>query len=290
MNVIFSTNPSLLAKLKFPIPRLQACGKWFQHRMAVLFSAAWILSSCAQLDALLVTATPIHPTGTPPPSPTIIWFPPSATPTRSALTTKLPTPERRPGLGEKLITDNFSNDLLWDTASSDEASAIIRNNQITLSVQSGVYMLSVRKDLILSDSYAEITAQPSLCRGEDSYGVLARASASSYYRFALSCNGTARAERVSSGTRLTLQQPIPSGDVPPGAPGEVRVGLWAVGRELRLFLNGRYQFTISDPSFPSGSLGVFVRSSGETAAVVSFSDLTIHSVDYILPTPTLYVP
>jgi hypothetical protein len=59
---------------------------------------------------------------------------------------------------------------------------------------------------------------------------------------------------------------------------------------MRLFLNGRYQFTINDPSFPSGALGVFVRSVGETPAVVSFSDLTVQSIDYVLPTPTLFVP
>ncbi len=196
----------------------------------------------------------------------------------------------RPGLGDKIITDDFSDRFVWDIAASSEASADIKNNRLTLSVQSEVFMLSLRNDLVLNDYYAEITARPSLCRDEDSYGLLVRASATNYYRFVLSCNGTARGERVSGGTRLILQQPLPSGDVPPGAPGEVRIGVWAVGREMRLFLNGRFQFTISDPSFPSGSIGVFVRSVGATAAVVSFSDLTIQSVDYVLPTPTLFVP
>jgi len=62
--------------------------------------------------------------------------------------------------------------------------------------------------------------------------------------------------------------------------------MWAVGSELRLFLNGRYQFSISDPSYPSGTLGIFVNSSGENPVVVSFSDLEIQSVDYVLPTKT----
>ena len=260
-----------------------------------LLKLIWIVStiftsSCAQLDAILATPTPLTATETPLPTPTINWFPPSATPTLITLSTKAPTPEMRPGLGAEIITDDFSRASRWDIAASNEASADIKNNRLTLSVQSEVYMLSLRNDLVLADYYAEITARPSLCRAEDSYGLLIRASASNYYRFALSCNGTARAERVSGGTRLVLQQPLPSGDVPPGAPGQVRIGVWAVGREMRLFLNGRYQFTISDPSFPSGALGVFVRSVGETAAVVSFSDLQIQAVDYILPTPTLFVP
>jgi hypothetical protein len=59
---------------------------------------------------------------------------------------------------------------------------------------------------------------------------------------------------------------------------------------MRLFLNGRYQFSISDPSFPIGTLGVFVRSAGETAAIVSFSDLVIQEVDYVPPPPITPTP
>ena len=245
------------------------------------------LISCSAMDAWLATSTPVMPTETPLPTATIDWFPPSVTPTLQTLSTKAPTPEMRPGLGEEFITDNFSRTSTWETATSDEASAEINGNRLTLAVQSQVYMTSLRYDLLIDDYYAEITAQPSLCRGEDSYGVLIRANGGSYYRFALSCDGTVRAERVSNSVRLVLQQPLPSGDVPPGAPGSVRIGVWAVGREIRLFLNGRFQFSINDPSFPIGTIGVFVRSAGETAAVVSFSDLVIQEVDYVLPTPTL---
>lgn len=255
-----------------------------------LLAMTILLTSCSQLDAILATPIPLTPTETPLPTATINWFPPSATATLKNLSTKAPTPEMRPGLGDEILTDDFSDPFLWDIAASNEASADIKNNHLILSVQSQVYMLSLRQDLVLADYYAEITARPSLCRDEDNYGMLIRANASSYYRFVLACDGTVRAERISGGTRLILQQPLPSGDVPPGAPGEVRIGVWAVGREMRLFLNGRFQFSITDPSFPSGSIGVFVRSAGETPAVVSFSDLTIQTIDYILPTPTLFVP
>ncbi|NOH04782.1 MAG: hypothetical protein HND47_23835 [Chloroflexi bacterium] len=255
-------------------------------RFSLSVLVTMLLTSCATMDVWLATSTPVIPTETPPPTATINWFPPSATPTLQAFSTKAPTPEMRPGLGEELVTDDFSRSSLWEIAASDEASAEIIDNRLTLAVQSQVYMTSLRRDLLIDDYYAEITAQPSLCRGEDSYGILVRANGGSYYRFALACNGTVRAERVTNSIRLILQQPLPSGDVPPGAPGSVRIGVWALGRELRLFLNGRFQFSISDPSFPIGTLGVFVRSAGETAAVVSFSDLAIQEVDYVLPTPT----
>jgi hypothetical protein len=187
-----------------------------------------------------------------------------------------------------LVADDFSKKSLWDTATSDQASAAIDDNRLNLSAQSGIYMISLRHDLIVDDYYAEITARPNLCRAEDSYGFLVRANAVAYYRFALYCNGTVLAERISVGTRELLQPSLPSGDVPPGAPGEVRIGVWAVGTEMRLFLNGRYQFSISNPNYPSGTLGVFVNSAGASPIIVSFSDLTIQEINYTAPiaTPT----
>jgi hypothetical protein len=245
-----------------------------------------LITSCTTLDALNATSIPVTSTKTPPPTATIIWFPPSATPTLGAVVTNEPTPEMRPGLGGFFLTDDFSNPTLWDIAASDRASAEINDNQLTLAVQSKVYMTSLRHDLFVDDYYAEITARPSLCRGDDSYGVLIRANTGYYYRLALSCNGTVHADRLSNGTKLNLQKPLASGDVPPGAPGQVRIGVWAVGREMRLFLNGRYQFSLSDPSFPIGTIGVFVNSASDTAAVISFSDLVIQKVNYTLPTST----
>ena len=192
----------------------------------------------------------------------------------------------RPGLSTILLSDNFSDPTLWDVAASDQASAAIDSNRLNLAVQSDVYITSTRHELILDDYYVEITARPNLCRGQDSYGLLIRANGGTYYRFALACNGTAYVDRLSNGTKLNLLKPLPSGDVPPGAPGEVRIGVWAVGGDMRLFLNGRYQFSITDKSYHIGTIGVFVNSAGETPAIISFSDLMIRQVDYTPPTKT----
>jgi hypothetical protein len=192
----------------------------------------------------------------------------------------------RPGIGATILTDNFSTSTLWDVATSDEASANVEGNSLILAAQSGVFMDSLRHDLVLEDYYAEITARPSLCRGNDEYGVLVRANGGAYYRFSLSCDGNTHADRMSNGRRIALQDPIPSSDVPVGALGEIRIGAWVVGTEMRLFLNGHYQFSVSEPSYPSGTLGVFVNSAGDTATIVSFSDLVIQNVDFTLPTKT----
>jgi hypothetical protein len=253
-------------------------------RILFLFCGFFSLIACLPVNLVEPTETPV-PTETATATPTIVWFPPSATATRLSVPTHTGTPEMSPGIGRITLKDDFSDDSVWDVAASDSASASISRNQLTLVVKSGFYLASMRRELPLSDFYAEITARPSLCRGEDNYGLVVRGVGSSFYRFVLACNGMIRAERISGGTRLPLQESIASGDAP-GAPGEVRIGVWAVQNEMRLFLNGRYQFSVTDPSFPSGALGVFVRSTDETPVTVTFSDLMVYQVDYTLPTKT----
>jgi hypothetical protein len=196
------------------------------------------------------------------------------------------TPEMSPGIGSVIFTDDFSNASLWDTAASAQGSAAISRNRLTLAAQPGIYLVSMNREAVLGDFYAEITARPSLCRGGDSYGIIIRSSGDSFYRFTLTCNSMISAERYRSSVRLLMQEPTPSGDAPPGAPGEVRIGIWAVGNEMRLFLNERFQFSITDPSSPFGSFGVFVRGAGDTPVSVLFSDLIVYDVEYIAPTRT----
>lgn len=240
--------------------------------------------ACLPLNAAPATQ-PSPPSETPAPTQTIVWFPPSATPTMLSVATLNATPEMSPGIGKVTLTDNFRNKTLWDTAASDQGSAAISANRLSLAVQPGIYLTSMRHDLTLSDFYAEITARPSLCRGDDNYGILVRSTGQSFYRFILTCNGQISAERISGGVKLQIQPPILSGDAP-RPPGDVLIGMWAVGSEMRLFLNGRYQFTMTDPSFPSGGFGVFARSAGDTQVSVTFSDFKVYDVEYVLPTRT----
>lgn len=253
-----------------------------------MFILLWIMTaaSLASCDVFLYPpSTPVTPTQTAPPTATMVWFPATNTPTAQAFATNPPTPEMRPGLGAFTLTDEM-NEMNWDTASSNEASVSVIDQRLNLAVSSGIYVFSLRHDLVLNDFYAEITARPSLCRGNDTYGFLVRASAVAYYRFALTCDGRVGAERVSVRSRQTLQTPLPSGDVPRGAPGEVKIGVWAVGGEMRLFLNNRFQFTVNDSSYAFGTLGVFVNSAGANPAVVSFSDLVVREVNYVRPQST----
>jgi hypothetical protein len=253
-------------------------------RISFLFLGLLLISACLPLDASAPTASPF-PMDTAVPTETIVWFPPSATPTRLAFPTQTGTPEMNPGIGRVIVSDDFSEDELWDTATSNNGSAVMSNKRLSLAVQPGYYLSSMRRELPLTDFYAEITARPSLCRGDDNYGIIVRATGNYFYRFVLTCNGEIRAERISGGTRLPIHEQVPSGDAP-RPPGEVRIGMWAVGNEMRIFLNGRFQFSVSEPTFPIGAFGVFARSTGDEPVSVIFSDFEVYEVDFVLPTKT----
>ena len=254
----------------------------------LLLSALLGLTACSGLFLPVTTTTPTPPLPSPTGTPTIVWFPPTETSTPSPTQIVVPTPEERPGLGEILFTDNFDQPEFWNTAVSNTASAILERNRLTLAIsRPGIAILSLRKEPLLGNFYAEITASLSLCRGKDQYGLLVRVlSIGDYYRYVINCNSQVRLERVRSGQPYPLQDWLPSGDAPPGAPGEVKMGVWAVGAEMRFFLNDRYQFTVRDPLFGQGALGVFVKSEGADPLTVSFSGLVVYAVSYVSPTPT----
>jgi hypothetical protein len=259
----------------------------FTRRFLIFLILCGLISACSVLDAPTAEPLPIS-TATEPPvqTPTRVWFPPSATSAAQAFATYTATPEMRPGLGNTSLRDSFTDADVWDTAASDQGSANVDNNRLSLAAGSKMYIVSLRRYLDVSKFYVEVTARLSLCRGEDTYGILVRANAVAYYRFALSCDGMVSAERVRYNNRQVLQEPIASGDAPPGAPGEVRIGVWAVGTELRLFLNGRFQFAVNDPSYSNGTVGFFARSAGDTPVTVNFTDLILQEVSFDLPTRT----
>ena len=242
-----------------------------------------VLTACSSIEAVSPTSESLEATSVALETPTVDWFPPTETPVPMSIATQPPTPDWSPGIGDLIASDEFSDASDWNTGVSDIGSAIIERNQLTIAVKPGVYLHSLQQNIVAGDFYAEIVALPSLCRGADSYGMLVRANAVSYYRFSLYCNGTASVERISRLERHVLHEPVPSGDVPRGAPGEVRIAVWAYGSELRFFLNGRYQFSIEDTNLSSGTLGAFAFSSSDTPVTVRFTDLVVRAVDYTPP-------
>jgi hypothetical protein len=263
---------------------------WGRWRLIFTLPFFWVLVSGActvepqTAQNLLSSSTPAP---TQAPSATIVWFPP--TPTHAPLPTVevLPTPDQRPGQAAMVLNETFTTPAMWQTGSTAAGSISVGNNELTLAISSPKASLtSLRSQPVFDNFYVEVTANPSLCRGNDSYGLMLRATnPRNGYRFLASCSGMVRAERLKNGEVVTLQNWAPSGEVPPGAPAVVRLGVWAYQHELRFFADDVFQFSISDPVWSEGLIGITAQSAGDTAVTVSFTDLTAYTLD-VVPTPT----
>jgi hypothetical protein len=224
------------------------------------------------------------------PTATIVWFPPTNTPTIFPTQTVQPTPDLRPGVGDLLLNDSFDQPELWNTSTGSLASATVTGDKLLLSIsgQGPLSISSLRTQPLLEDFYAEVNVSLSLCGDQDQFGVIYRASpGDNYYRFVVRCNGQVRMERSLSGSRQPLQDWLSSGDAPSAAPAQIKLGMWVAGNEMRFFLNDNYQFTARDPILHQGALGFFVYANGSTPITASFSDLSVYAVTYISPTPSL---
>jgi hypothetical protein len=259
--------------------------KW--GRKLLVAACGLILAGCSG-PVLTPTLTPTAAASATPTA-TIIWFPPTDTPTALPLQPATPTADERPGMGNLLFSDSFDDPAFWNTASSADASAMLTNSRLVLSITKPgpLSIASLRNQPSAGDFYAEATADISLCSGNDQYGMLFRSGGSGdYYRFVLNCHGQERLERVRGGVIYPLLGWLSSNDVSMGAPAQIKLGVWAVGKEMRLFLNDRYQFSMNDPVFSAGTFGFFVYASGKSPVTISFSDLSVYSVSYILPKPS----
>ncbi|MBN1667147.1 MAG: hypothetical protein JW862_08655, partial [Anaerolineales bacterium] len=184
-------------------------------------------------------------------------------------------------LGAVLFKDTFDNTSLWSRELSQRGTISLAGKELSIVlVEPRAYLASVRSEPDLSNYYAEITASPSLCRGQDEYGLLFHyQSQVDFYRFSLSCNGQLRLDRLVGGTAASPQPWLPSAMVPSAAPSQTKLGVWVQGETMRFYLNGELQFEAQDAYLRHGRFGVFARSAGETAVTISFSDLQVYQIE-----------
>jgi hypothetical protein len=260
--------------------------RWLTGCVTLFLAAALALTGC-DAPAFLAAPATVTPspspsaTLTPTPTETIAWFPPTFTPTNLPTQNLEPTPDLRPVLLGEIFTDPFLNTSFWPTYRNTTGSVGYGNGELTLAMPTANGVLStLRKDTILTDFYMEVTVEPSLCRGPDSFGVLFRATSEwNTYRFVVSCDGQMRAERVREGQLLPLTEWQPSEQLIFGTGPELRLGVMAYGSEFRFFINDVFQFSLRDPVFPDGQIGLFARSENDSALTVNFTRMVVSRVD-----------
>lgn len=257
--------------------------------ISVLLPGLFLLSACAgQSEAPIVdTATP---TLTVTSSPTIIWFPATSTSTSVPTRQPEPTENLHPGVGDIYLRDDFSRPALWSSKTGEGGNISIVNNELTLAVQEEkAYIASMFTSDDLSSASVEVTSNVTLCKAEDSYGMLVRSNNEmNGYRFLVNCQGQVKLEILKSGKPYTLVDWMQSGQVLPGSPYQLRLRVWAVKDELRFFLNDVFQFSARDATFQTGKIGLFARQAADTPITVNYSNLVIRSIDdnYVLPKAT----
>lgn len=238
-------------------------------------------------ESVFITATR---TQTPSPSATIIWFPATSTATQLPTLLAAPTENLHPAVGEILLKNDFSDVVNWSMASAAGGRIAHGKNELTLAVQDPkTYIASLNSAINIQDAWIDTSTNVSLCKAEDSYGLLIRAdSAMDAYRFLVNCQGQVKLERLKFGRAATLVDWMQSGQVLPGSPQKVRLQVWVVKNELRFFVNEVFQFSARDSILTSGKVGIFARQAAETPLTVSFSDLVIRSIQpgYNLPKAT----
>lgn len=242
------------------------------------FLLVFLLAACdIQPPTPLATLTPSSaPTATA----TIDWFPVTDTPTPIPTLTRTPTPNLRPNVGRILLVDDFTSEEDWVLTSAEDYNIAIANEHLTMVLSRPEWFIfTTRPEPILDDFYAEITASPNLCSGEDEYGMIVRSSpASIHYRLAVSCDGRAKVTRVSHKSARVIVPWTMSQAIPAFAPSSSQLAVWANGMDIRFFINGEYLFSITDTVLLEGTLGVFVRTAGDEPVSVNFSDLVIREV------------
>jgi hypothetical protein len=247
----------------------------------LILMMAGFLSACAATTPEPTISSPTETaTLTLTPTITIDWFPATATSTPRPTQVIEPTPEMRPGIGGVLVEDLFSSEGEWRTGNFSAGNVTRVNDSVTIAIQlSKANLLSLESKNTLRNFNLDTKVQINLCRDQDVYGLLIRsASEWNYYRFLVNCQGYARAERIRDGATTLMQDWTPTG-LPPGAPLEVSLGIWADGGEMRFFANNAFVFSVKDPIFAEGTIGVFARADGDSPVTVRFSEMKIHSIN-----------
>lgn len=203
--------------------------------------------------------------------------------------TPAPTENLMPGIGSLLFEDHFRNKEDWTEQVSANGNVALGGDELTLAVQASKASLTAfRTNTTLSDFYAEVTVQASLCKGEDMAGIIFRSVGSqSYYRYLVDCNGRVAAQVMIGNTPTSMRDWVGSSQLQPGLPYQFTMGVWAVKNVMRFFINGELQFEITRDLYRSGGLGFYARAASDSPLTISFSDLKVYPVNLTTPLSSL---
>ncbi len=211
-----------------------------------------------------VTVTPEQPTATPEPSATPE---PTMTSTQepTATITVTSTPEDEDPLswlGNPSWTGDFAggDDEGFYTGDDDQTTIEAENDALAMThhlttVGWHTWSMNYRE---ITNFYYEADINVKACSGVDEYGLVFRGpDYSSGYFFALRCNGE-YSLRAYDGEYNTIVYWQYSDAINTGANQSNRVGVWAEGNTIRLYINGKLIKQVTDDTFSGGHFGFLI--------------------------------
>jgi hypothetical protein len=218
---------------------------------------------------------------------------PSSEPTATVTSTPTVTPTVTPGPADPRVglnlsnpdyTDDFSVPGRWYNGYEDAGVRLVYEGQAFAATDKLTdyiifYSGSVRTD---QNSYAEIDMTIGSCTGRDAGGMAVRVGGADYdksYVFEVSCNGQYRLRKFLnfSTVPLVLRNWTYSDAINQGSSATNRLGVYADGDELYLFVNGVLltENPIEDNEYSQGRYGIFASAAETLNLKVLFDNFAV---------------
>jgi len=203
--------------------------------------------------ALSISPTPlVQPTDTPTPLPTPTF----------------PTNDPRQTLGNPTFTDKLDNSDYWPTGEDTYTAVTFRDGKMLLTALTETDGWRLITYGPTANFYAEITARFEACSGTDHFGFYARVPeknpATRGYLIGINCLGQFRFAEwdgtTDPGTWTTHVYWTANPAILAGPNQTNRIGLLAENKHLTLYVNGVKVGEMTDESYQSGYMGLFVGS------------------------------
>jgi hypothetical protein len=204
------------------------------------------------------TAAPPPPSDTPVPSAETPTPTTTLTPTATTSAT-----DPRTTLGQPDWRDAFDTGGNWPLYADTHVRFEVSSGSLAMTAFNADYwdgwMLTYP---VITDLYLEMSATPGDCSGQDRYGLVFRSSSSPQgyvgYMFSASCDGRYSLRSWDGEEYTSLIAWTTSDRITAGPNHANRLGVWAQGNRITLYLNGNQVGEVHDTTHAGGMFGVLV--------------------------------
>ena len=250
---------------------LSACGSFLPGRAEEDVTDSDMATRVAELLSTMTTPT------------TEMVFPPTPTATAAPA---LPETDPARKLGNPSNADPLDSyeKWAWPTGSDDYLKVNFKDGYLEmtgLTTMAGWRLPMISQQ---TNSYIELTVNSGACQGKDSYGIIFRVPVfkepTQGYLYEVTCDGYLRLWEWNGNARPKGEAEVlinwkESMDIKAGANQVNRLGVMAVGKSLRIYVNGIPQGEVSDSTYPAGFFGAFVRSVTTSKYTVKFDEMKV---------------